>query len=209
MRVALSLVALTLLAANASAQVFYSYPGARPVTDQSPSMGLFAGFGDDLIRLGGFGRFNISPVSDLGLEAVYDNVDTAGSGEDTGFGGAGVDGKYAIVTASEDVPLDVALQLGAGFKARSDFLQILVPFGGMASRDFVLSGDRTIVPYGGVYFVVDYIKIEGGPGDDSDTDFDVELRIGASAEIIQRGSVFASLHAGHGTLFLIGFNAGL
>jgi hypothetical protein len=75
----------------------------------------------------------------------------------------------------------------------------------------VSDGERTIVPFGGVYLLVDYINIDAGPGagDYSDTDFDVELRLGASAEIIERGSVFASLHAGHDTMFFIGFNAGL
>jgi hypothetical protein len=207
----LALAILALGAPNATAQVFYAYPLARPVTDQSPSLGLFAGFGDDLIRLGGFGRFNVTPVSDLGVEVVYDNEDVEGSGEDIGYWGAGADGKYALLSATEDVPLDVSLQLGAGFEARSDYLRLLVPFGGMASHDFVVGGDRTIVPFGGVYFVVDHVSIDGGPGaaDFSDTDFDVELRVGASAEIISRGSVFASLHAGHGTMFLLGFNAGI
>jgi len=207
--VAGALVMLT--STGARAQVFYSYPGARPVTDQSPSLGLVAGFGDNLIRLGGFGRFNLSPVADLGIEGIYDNIDTAGSGEDTGFGGAGIDGKYALLSATEETPVDLSVQVGAGFLAGSDILQIRVPFGGMASHDFVVDNDRTIVPFGGVYFVFNYFKVDGLPAgvDDSDTDFDVEMRVGASAEIIARGSVFAALHAGDGTMFFIGFNLGL
>ena len=68
--------------------------------------------------------------------------------------------------------------------------------------------------YGGIYLLFDHVKIdapEGAPEDydDSDSDFDVELRIGASAEIVKRGSVFAALHAGNGTMFFLGFNAGL
>jgi len=202
---------LALAASGVHAQVFYAYPGARPVTDLSPSLGLVAGFGDNLIRLGGFGRFNLSSVADLGVEAIYESVDTDGSGEDTGFGGAGIDGKYALLLANENTPIDLSVQVGGGFLARSDYLQIHVPFGALASRDLVVGGDRTIVPFGGVYFVWDYFKVSGlpGGGDDTDTDFDVELRIGASAEIISRGSVFASLHAGNGTMFFIGFNAGL
>jgi hypothetical protein len=202
---------LALAASGVQAQVFYSYPGAKPVTDLSPSLGLVAGFGDNVIRLGGFGRFNISSVADLGVEAMYQNVDTDGSGKDTGYGGAGIDGKYALMFANENTPLDASVQAGVGFLSRSDYLQIHVPFGGIASHDFVYAGDRKIVPFAGVYFVWDYVKISGlpGGGDDSSTDFDVEMRIGASAEIISRGSVFASLHAGNGTMFFIGFNAGL
>jgi len=197
-------------AAGAAAQVFYSYPGARPVTDYSPSLGLFAGFGDNRTRLGGFGRFNVSSASDLGIEALYENVDTEGSGEDTGFGGAGIDGKYAVMSASEDVPIDASVQLGVGFLARSDYLDIRVPLGAIASHDFFYdNGTRRITPYAGVYLLMDYYRFEAGPSDESDTDFDAEIRLGGSAEIIRRGSVFAALHTGNGTMFFVGFNAGL
>lgn len=207
---ALGLAVVVLGAAGASAQVFYAYPGARPVTDLSPSLGLFAGFGDDRTRLGGFGRFNVSSVADLGIEAMYENLDTEGSGEDTGFGGGGLDVKYAIVSATEDMPLDVSAQLGAGFLARSDFLNIRVPLGAIASHDFFYNnGTRRIVPFAGVYLLTDYVKVDTGAGDESDTDFDAEIRLGAGAEIIPRGSLFASLHTGRGTMFFVGFNASL
>lgn len=206
----LGFAAVALGASGAAAQVFYSYPGARPVTDLSPSLGLFAGFGDSRTRLGGFGRFNVSSAADLGIEALYENVDSEGNGEDTGFGGAGMDGKYAIVSATEEMPLDVSLQLGAGFLARSDFLNIRVPLGAIASHDFFYNnGTRRIVPFAGVYLLSDYVKVETGAGDESDTDFDAEIRLGASAEIIPRGSVFAALHTGNGTMFFVGFNASL
>ncbi len=207
---ALAAVLFLMLAPQPRAQVFYSYPGARPVTDTSPSLGLVAGFGDNVVRLGGFGRFNLSSVADLGLEAVWDNVDPEGAGDDTNFFGAGGDGKYLLVSADESVPLDISAQVGAGFLSREDYFLLHVPFGGIASHDFLTNDGRRIVPYGGVYFVFDYATFDAPPGtDDSDTDFDVELRVGASAEIVRRGSVFAALHAGNGTMFFLGFNAGL
>jgi hypothetical protein len=208
---ALAVVVLGALATGVHAQVFYSYPGARPVTDTSPSLGLVAGFGEDLVRLGGFGRFNVSPSVDLGLEAMFDNLDNDGAGEDdTGFFGAGGDGKFLLVPADEDMPLDIAAQAGVGFLSRSGYFLLHVPFGGIASHDFLMSDGRRITPYGGVYFVFDYASFDAPAGaDDSDTDFDVEMRVGASAEIVKRGSLFAALHAGNGTMFFLGFNAGL
>lgn len=198
------------LASLARAQVFYSYPGAPPVTDTSPSLGLVAGFGDNVVRLGGFGRFNLSPAADLGLEAWYQNVDTEDSAEDTSFGGAGLDGKYLLTSANANMPLDIAAQVGGGFLARSGYLNVHVPLGAMASHDFVTNDGRHIVPYGGVYLIFDYFSFDAPPGvDDSDTDFDVEVRLGASASIVKRGSLFAALHAGNGTMFLLGLNAGL
>ncbi len=199
---------------GAHAQVFYSYPGARPVTDTSPSLGLVSGFGDNVVRLGGFGRFNLSSVADLGLEVMFENVDTEDTSDDTGFWGAGADGKYLLMEAGENTSLDVALQLGAGFFSREDYLLVHVPLGVMASHDFLMNDGRRIVPYGGVYLLFDYLDINAPPGsppdfDESSTDTDVELRIGASAEIVKRGSLFAGLHAGNGTMFFLGFNAGL
>jgi hypothetical protein len=126
------------------------------------------------------------------------------------FGGAGVDFRYLIVAAGESSPMDVSAHAGGGFLARSDVLTIRVPLGAMASRDIVLKDERIVVPYGGLYVVIDYVDIDAGPGaDQSDTDADVELRLGVSAEIVRRGSVFAALHVGDDTMFFVGFNAGL
>ena len=38
---------------------------------------------------------------------------------------------------------------------------------------------------------------------------DPSAKIGASAEIVKKGSLFAALHAGNGTMFFVGFNKGL
>ena len=204
--VGIAMVALFIGATAARAQVFYSYPGARPVTDTSPSLGLVAGFGDNVVRLGGFGRFNVSTKADLGLEAMYNNIKGEDSTDDTGFGGAGIDGKYLFFESRQDLQLDIAANVGAGFLARSGILQIHVPIGAIASHDFVMNDGRLITPYAGMYFIFDYVDVDGGG---SDTDGDAEIRIGASAEIVKRGSLFAALHAGNGTMFFIGFNAGL
>ncbi|HEX6791806.1 MAG TPA: hypothetical protein VF247_10895 [Candidatus Krumholzibacteria bacterium] len=203
------IASLVVLAGGAHAQVFYSFPGAHPVTDSAVALGLVSGFGDNVVRLGGFGRFNLSSSADLGLEVMWDNVDAENTSGDTDFWGAGLDGKYLIVSADGDMPLDIAVQAGGGFESRSDYLNIHVPFGGLASHDFMMNDGRRITPYGGVYFVYDHVKIDYADGTDaSDSDFDVEMRVGASAEIVKRGSLFAALHAGNGTMFFLGFNTG-
>jgi hypothetical protein len=210
--VAAAAIALVLaIAGSARAQVFYSYPGAQPVVDTSVSLGLVAGFGDNLVRLGGFGRFNLTSSADLGLEAVWDNIDPEGASDDTNLLGAGADGKVVLLSADGSTPLDVAVQAGAGFLTDDGYFLLHVPFGAIASRDFLTNDGRRITPYGGVYFVFDYASFDvpAGVDDDSDTDFDVELRVGASAEIVRNGSLFAALHAGLDTMFFLGFNAGL
>lgn len=202
---------LVAIASSVRAQVFYSFPGARPVTDTSPSLGLVAGFGDNVVRLGGFGRFNLSSSADLGLEVMYDNVDSDGTGgDDVGFFGFGGDGKFLLTSADEGNSLDIAVQAGVGALTRDDYTLIHVPLGGIASRDFLTNDGRRITPYGGAYLIFDYLKIDvPEPADDSDTDLDVEIRVGASAEIVKRASLFAAFHTGNGTIFFLGFNAGL
>lgn len=204
-----AMVVACALAGAAHAQVFYSFPGAKPVPDASPSLGLVAGFGDNIVRLGGFGRFNLSERADLGLEAMYNNVKDDGTHNDTGYGGGGVDGKYQFYHARQDMQIDIAANAGVGVLARSSYYNIHVPFGALASHDFTLNDGRLIVPYAGLYFVYDYVHVDVNGESGSDSDFDTELRIGASAEIVKKGSLFAALHAGNGTMFFIGFNAGL
>jgi hypothetical protein len=207
--VAVAMVVACTLAGAAHAQVFYSFPGAKPVTDASPSLGLVAGFGDHVVRLGGFGRFNLSSRADLGLEAMFNNVKEDGTTNDTGFYGGGADGKYQFYHARQDMQIDIAANAGVGVLARSDYYNIHVPFGALASHDFAMNDGRLIVPYAGLYFIYDYVHVDSPEGGHGDSDFDTELRVGASAEIVKKGSLFAALHAGNGTMFFIGFNAGL
>ena len=205
----IGIVSLVVLAGAANAQVFYSFPGARPVTDNAVALGLVSGFGDNIVRLGGFGRFNLSSAADMGLEVMWDNVDSGNNNGDVDYWGAGIDGKYLVLPAGDNGSVDVAVQAGGGFLTREDILNIHVPFGGLASHDFIMNDGRRITPYGGVYFVYDYVKVDYPDGTDStDSDFDVEVRVGASAEIVKRGSLFAALHAGIDTMFFLGFNTG-
>jgi hypothetical protein len=101
--------------------------------------------------------------------------------------------------------VDAAVQVGAGFQTRDDFTLIKVPLGAVFSRGFPLEGKREVVPYGGVYLVMDFFDVAG----DNESELDVELRLGASAEIVDRAALFAAFHTGNGTLFFLGFNASL
>ncbi len=200
------LAALVVAASSATprAQVFHSFSGPLPVSDASPALGLVAGFGDDLFRLGGLLRVNVSPVSDLGFELVYDDIE-AGR-DDLGMVGGGADFRYRIVAVSEETPVDVALQGGGGFLTRSEFTLIRIPLGAVASRSFPLEGSREIVPYAGAFLIFSFLSPDGG---DTDSDVDVEIRLGASAEIVDRAAVFSALHVGNGTMFFLGFSASL
>ncbi len=203
--VALASVALP---GRSAAQVLYSFPGARPVPDSSPALGATVGFGDHFFRLLGFGRFNVSRVSDLGFEIAYDDLNTGPGSSDSGRFGAGADFKYQVMEQDDRTPVDVAVGVGAGFLTQSSVTLVRIPFGAMASRTFTLDNDHDVVPYAGVYLVVDYFNYDGSSPNDG-SDLDVELRLGASAEIANNVSVFSALHTGNGTMFFLGFSAGL
>lgn len=205
------LVAATLGGAGAAnAQVYHQYPGAPVVGDQEPAVGATFGFGEDLIRVLGYGRFNASDVADLGLEIVIDQFDPDPGDEGTRFGLA-ADFRYAIVPTDTELPFDLSLDGGFGFQTGADLTNINIPVGGVISRPLVLQNDRVIVPYGGLYLIYTHVSIDlpPGVGDASDNELDLELRLGASVEIGGGLSGFANVHIGEAEMFAIGLNSSL
>ncbi len=205
---ALATVVTTMLcvAPVVNAQVYYAYPGAPPVQENAPALGVTLGFGDDLFRAVGFGRFNINNYADLGLELVLDSDD------DDFRGGAAVDVKYAIVPRNSTMPFDLSLNSGFGLETGEDITNVNIPIGAMVSHEFELSSNNTLVPYGGVYFMIQYLNwdIDDGPGDrdfdEDDWDTDVELRLGTALHFTPGMAAFATLHLGAGDRFYIGLN---
>ena len=205
-----ALVIVALLAPAAGAQVFYMYPGAPPVKKNEPAVGATIAFGDDLFRILGYGRFNVNNVSDIGVEVLTDNTDV--STGDVWRGGLAADYKYAIVPKETEMPFDLSVNGGFGYQWGGDISNIQFPVGGLVSRPVELSGGRVLIPYGGVYLLFQYAWWDlapGVPGDTSDWDTDVELRVGAAFVINESSRAFATLHLGAGTKFYLGINFSL
>ena len=190
----------------ARSQVFYAYPGAPPVTDVAPAIGTTVGLGDDLFRLVGYGRFNLSEAADLGLEIVVDEFH-----DDWRYGAAG-DVKFGIVPKNSTLPFDLSFNVGFGFQSGNDVTNINIPLGAVISTPVELVSGHSIVPYGGVYLLIMHASFDLPPqsrGDDSDTDTDIELRVGTSLLIGDTTGFFATLHIGDETMFYLGMNVGL
>jgi hypothetical protein len=183
---------------EAAAQVYHMYPGAPPVKKDAPALGITIGFGDELFRTLGYGRFNVNSVSDIGIELVMDKQN-----EDW-RGGVGADYKYAIVPSETTMPFDLSANAGFGFITGNDITNIDIPIGGMISRPLELSSGGVLVPYGGVYVLIDYRSWSTGVGDDSDWTVDVELRGGAGYNFSNTVRGYANLHFGAGTRFYVG-----
>jgi hypothetical protein len=195
---------------TATAQVYQPYWSARAVSDDSPVLGVAMGFGDDMFRIAGHGRFNITSASDLGLELVFDNVEDE-IGDDSHFFGGGLDYKYTVVAQGERLPFDLAAQACAGMQWGSDVRVLTVPLGMLGSKAIAVEeGGRVITPYLGFYFIIDHVTVDvPGGGDSSDTDVDAEIRLGSAFQITGQTHAFAGLHLGNGTMFFLGFTAGL
>lgn len=205
--IVLALAACVILATIgiANGQVFYSYPGAPPVKDLEPAIGVAVGLGDDIFRIVGYSRFNLSSISDLGLEIVLDNLD------DNWRAGLAADVRYAIVPKHSTLPFDLSLNGGMGIEGGGDITNFNVPLGAVLSRPLELNNGRVLVPFGGAYLLIVRTSIDTPPGkrDFSDTEVDVELRGGANLIINDATGMYAALHIGAGTMFFIGLNVGL
>lgn len=198
---AVGLILLTIPSEKAGAQVFYQFPGAPVVTDEHPAIGPAIAIGDNLFRINGYGRFNVTSHMDMGLEVVFDDI------HDNWFAGAGGDVKYAIAPVDYEMPFDISLNAGIGFNTGNDITTIQVPFGAVISRPLKLSSGNVLTPYGGLYILIDHVSYDAGPhGNYSDTDTDVELRLGSSLRLASSTDIFAALHLGSGTKFYVGMN---
>jgi hypothetical protein len=190
----------------ARAQVYQPYFSARPVDTDSPALGGAVGFGEDMFRLAGHARFNITSSSDLGLELVFDNFDT--DFDDTHYYGGGLDFKYLAVAQGDRLPFDFAVQACVGMEWGNDTSQLTVPFGFLGSKSIAMNEDGELTPFASAYVVVEHTSFDAA-GVDDDTDVNVEIRLGAAYEVATRSHVYAALHFGNGTMFFLGFSAGL
>jgi len=192
---------LAILGASvADAQVYYMYPGAPPVTDADPALGGTVGIADNLLRLLGYSRFNVSTKTDLGFELVIDD-----RRDDWRFG-LGTDFKYAIIPGGRALPVDLTAQVGFGFQTGGGVTNFDVPIAGLVSRALQMDNGKIIVPYGGLYVIVRHFNWESTP---DNTDVDVELRAGVSFELFDTGDLFVTLHIAEEFMFFAGFNASL
>ncbi len=195
--------AILLAPESSQAQVYQPYWTARPVPDDSPAMGAAVGFGDDMFRIAGHGRFSMTSVSDLGLELVFDNFEDE-IGDDSQLFGFGGDFKYMVIAEGERLPFDLAAQGCFGMEfGDGDFSSMTIPLGMLGSKSIPIDdGRREITPFAGAYVLIEDTNV-------SDADLDAEIRFGSAFQIAGRTHAFAALHAGNGTMFFLGFTAGL
>lgn len=196
----LAVVLLVICCSNAFAQVFYQYPGAPTVEPQRFFAGAYLSGGEDLFRLGGYGRLRVARYWDIGFEGLVENENGDWRG------GAGADIKYQFPTA-KGTPVDLSIDAAFGFVSGSDVTIFNAPLGGIISSPLKTDGGTLITPYLGVYAV--FVRTEvtrSGLPDVTDNDIEALLRGGVSVQLSENLEIFGSLQLGPKDLVSLGLN---
>jgi len=148
------LLLITLMAAAtapAAAQVFGQFADAGPAAEGEGAVFMLAGSG--AFRTGVSTRFNISRISDFGLQLGIDRV----SGES--FFGGGFDLRLMLFEGNAGLPLSLSLDASVGGLDSGDVRRFLFGFGVLASAAIETASGRSIEPYAS--FIVDLEQIDG------------------------------------------------
>ena len=142
---------ILLLAAHGSlsAQTFGQFGGAGAAPDGEGCVFMLAG--NDAFRTGLSTRFNISSVSDFGIQLGVDRVC------EESFYGGGIDFKVVLLQSRPQLPVNLALDASLSGLNSSAAGRFIFGFGILASGHIETSSARVIEPY--LSFVVDVERI--------------------------------------------------
>ncbi|UCG52972.1 MAG: hypothetical protein JSW58_05280 [Candidatus Latescibacterota bacterium] len=191
---------LLFLCSDARSQVFYQYPEAPIVKAGEVAIGPYFAVGEsELFRIGGFVRMNATKHIDVGFELLGDLI------EGNGRGGLGADAKLSIFSSYKAIPFDLSVTGGIGYVTGNDTKIIQAPVGAIISSPFKLERGNILVPYLGVYLLIVNTEFDHPSlPDDSDTDFDAELRGGLRYTLSAGPDIFVAGHVGRGEKVLVG-----
>jgi hypothetical protein len=148
------LIALAAAAGGAHAQTFAQFGGASASADGEGAVFMLAG--NDAFRAGALARFNISRVSDFGLQIGIDR-----SCEETFYGG-GVDLKIVVLERTPRLPIDVALDASVGDLMNDSAGRFIFDFGILVSGAVPAGKERSIEPYGSLIVRVQEMDQKSG-----------------------------------------------
>ena len=164
----------------ARAQVLGTWATATPYAGDEMVAGGFFLAGEPIGVIAQF-RTGIADKMDVGIQLGVPNFDLA---NDTVIGIAG-DAKYLILPEKGNFPLDLAVDGAFGYQRTDKLTLVDFDFGGVASKKFVTSGGKTLVPYGSLMFAIGHASVdrpknlpESVKFESSNTDLDVNVRVG-------------------------------
>jgi hypothetical protein len=194
------------------AQVFGNFHPARTVGEAERSAGGYFIVADDVIGGLAHFRYGATEALDLGLQLGVESVDSyvprggLFEAEDSDNLLVGGDAKYALRAADDEIPVDLSVGFGVGFvdaEGADDLLFSITGQGGWRGPE---PESRGLEPYVGLALMVDRMTVNLPDGDVTDTDNDLEVRVGTAYRLSRAASLLAELQAGDGTTFAVGLN---
>jgi hypothetical protein len=201
-------ILLCAAATSLTAQTLGQFAGAGAAADGEGSVFMLAGNG--AFRTGVSTRFNISGVSDFGLQL---GLDRSLGGES--FFGGGIDFKIVILEDTERLPVNLALDASFGSLTSGDAGRFLFGLGILASGRIAAGAGREIEPYCSLVADIERIDIKGGspsladclcPGSDDETDARAIGRIGVKIPVSSGAQILVEADIQRRPLFGAGFN---
>ncbi len=206
---AASLCAAALLAASpCRGQALAQMATAAPSALGEGALYMLAG--NDAFRTGAAARFNITRLSDLGVQLGYDRID-----EEGGIGG-GLDFKIALLERRENLPFGLALDASGGWIRYDHRHRFEFGFGVLASGAIATSAGATIEPY--LSFIVAVNRYESRASSTCDppgalcpdagdrTETNMRLRLGARFPVSRDAQIHIEASIEDRSLFGAGFN---
>jgi hypothetical protein len=208
-----SVLAVAACADRCQAQVFGNFYPARTVGEAERCAGAYFIVADDVV--GGLAQFRYGATYavDLGLQLGVESVDSyvprgglyeSADSDNLLVGG---DVKFAMRTADSEMPVDISVGFGAGFVDAEGAESLLFSVTGQGGWRGPEPESRGLEPYVGLALMVNRMSVDlPGGGDSTDTDTDLEVRVGTAYVLTRAASLLAELHAGNGTAFAVGVN---
>lgn len=209
MRRAVPVFLMLLFSAPSSlpAQTLAQFGGAGAAPDGEGNVFMLAG--NEAFRTGLSARFNISRMSDFGLQIGIDRAC------DESFFGGGIDFKLVLLESRAELPVNLALDASFG-SLNSDALgRILFGFGILASGRITTDSRRAIEPY--LSLIVDVEQLERKhksdraitclcPGNDDDTVTDTLVRTGVKLPVSNEAQIIIEAELNGRALIGVAFN---
>ena len=201
------LIMLCMAHSRLAAQTLGQFTGASASADGEGSVFMLAG--NEAFRTGVSARFNISRVSDFGLQLGLDRT----CGES--FFGGGIDFKIVILENTARLPVDLSLDASFGNLTSGAAGRFRFCFGILASGLIAVGAGRAIEPYCSLIGAIEQVNMKSGgasvanclcvsAGDE--TDARALARAGIKIPVSNESQIFIEANFERVSLFGAGFN---
>ncbi len=201
------LIMLGMAHTGLAAQTLGQFSSASAAADGEGSVFMLAG--NDAFRTGAIARFNISRMSDFGLQFGLDRS----CGES--FFGGGIDFKIVFLESAARLPVNLALDASIGGLTSGAAGRFRFGFGILASGRIASVAGRAIEPYCSLIADIEQIDMKRGsasvaeclcPSSIDETCAQALVRAGIKIPVSNEAQLLVEAELGRSSLFGAGFN---